>query len=73
VQALSSYRFQSTCPVKDTVREHVQGDAKKVFAIMGGNLRIEVLPESAVVPAFQLLDRFSKMTRAGGHFVSAGC
>ena len=35
----------------------------------GGDLRIEVLPAGAVVPAFQLLDAVSKGVLDGGHGV----
>src|SRR5262245_66680843 len=35
----------------------------------GGDLKIEVLPAGAVVPAFQLIDAVSKGTLDGGHGV----
>ena len=35
----------------------------------GGDLKIEVLPAGAVVPAFGLLDAVSKGTLDGGHGV----
>ncbi len=42
---------------------------KKVNDMTGGDLRIEVLPAGAVVPAFGLLDAVSKGTLDGGHGV----
>ncbi|HEY0878205.1 MAG TPA: C4-dicarboxylate ABC transporter, partial [Zeimonas sp.] len=43
--------------------------AKKVNDMTGGDLKIEVLPAGAVVPAFNLLDAVSKGTLDGGHGV----
>ena len=43
--------------------------AKKVNDMTGGDLKIEVLPAGAVVPAFQLLDAVSKGVLDGGHGV----
>jgi hypothetical protein len=43
--------------------------AKKVNDMTGGDLKIEVLPAGAVVPAFGLLDAVSKGTLDGGHGV----
>ncbi len=49
-------RWQSTWPAKDIFHEYAQDFAKKVNDMTGGDLRIEVLPAGAVVPAFGLLD-----------------
>jgi TRAP-type mannitol/chloroaromatic compound transport system substrate-binding protein len=64
-----SMRWQSTWPSKDIFHEYAQDFAKKVNDMTGGDLRIEVLPAGAVVPAFGLLDAVSKGTLDGGHGV----
>src|SRR6478672_11990884 len=62
-------RFQSTWPSKDIFHEYALDYAKKVNDMTGGDLKIEVLPAGAVVPAFGLLDAVSKGTLDGGHGV----
>ena len=62
-------RFQSTWPSKDIFHEYALDFAKKVNDMTGGDLKIEVLPAGAVVPAFGLLDAVSKGTLDGGHGV----
>jgi TRAP-type mannitol/chloroaromatic compound transport system substrate-binding protein len=64
-----SMRFQSTWAAKDIFHEYALDYAKKVNDMTGGDLRIEVLPAGAVVPAFGLLDAVSKGTLDGGHGV----
>ncbi|MGD9942887.1 MAG: TRAP transporter substrate-binding protein [Burkholderiaceae bacterium] len=64
-----SMRWQSTWPAKDIFHEYAIDFAKKVNDMTGGDLRIEVLPAGAVVPAFNLLDAVSKGTLDGGHGV----
>ncbi|MDB5560071.1 MAG: C4-dicarboxylate transporter, partial [Enterovirga sp.] len=64
-----SMRFQSTWPSKDIFHEFAQDYTKKINDMTGGDLRIEVLPAGAVVPAFGLLDAVSKGTLDGGHGV----
>jgi TRAP-type mannitol/chloroaromatic compound transport system substrate-binding protein len=64
-----SMRWQSTWPSKDIFHEYALDFAKKVNDMTGGDLRIEVLPSGAVVPAFGLLDAVSKGTLDGGHGV----
>jgi TRAP-type mannitol/chloroaromatic compound transport system substrate-binding protein len=64
-----SMRFQSTWPSKDIFHEYALDFAKKVNDMTGGDLKIEVLPAGAVVPAFGLLDAVSKGTLDGGHGV----
>ena len=64
-----SMRWQSTWPQKDIFHEYANDFAKKVNEMTGGDLKIEVLPAGAVVPAFQLLDAVSKGTLDGGHGV----
>ena len=66
-----SMRWQSTWPAKDIFHEYAQDFAKKVNDMAGGELRIEVLPAGAVVPAFGLIDAVSKGTLDGGHGVVA--
>jgi TRAP-type mannitol/chloroaromatic compound transport system substrate-binding protein len=62
-------RWQSTWPSKDIFHEFALDYAKKVNDMTGGDLKIEVLPAGAVVPAFQLLDAVSRGTLDGGHGV----
>ena len=62
-------RWQSTWPAKDIFHEYASDFAKKINDITGGDLRIEVLPAGAVVPAFGLLDAVSKGVLDGGHGV----
>jgi TRAP-type mannitol/chloroaromatic compound transport system substrate-binding protein len=62
-------RWQSTWPTKDIFHEYALDFAKKVNDMTGGDLKIEVLPAGAVVPAFGLLDGVSKGTLDGGHGV----
>src|SRR5256714_5341891 len=64
-----SMRWQSTWPAKDIFHEYANDFAKKVNDMTGGDLRIEVLPAGAVVPAFGLLDAVTKGTLDGGHGV----
>jgi len=66
-----SMRWQSTWPSKDIFHEFALDYAKKVNEMTGGDLKIEVLPSGAVVPAFGLLDAVSKGTLDGGHGVLA--
>ena len=64
-----SMRWQSTWPAKDIFHEYALDFAKKVNDMTGGDLRIEVLPAGAVVPAFGLLEAVSSGTLDGGHGV----
>ena len=64
-----SMRWQSTWPTKDIFHEYANDFAKKVNDMTGGDLKIEVLPAGAVVPAFGLLDAVSSGTLDGGHGV----
>src|SRR6185295_17780052 len=66
-----SMRWQSTWPQKDIFHEYALDFAKKVNDMTGGDLKIEVLPAGAVVPAFGLIDAVSKGTLDGGHGVVA--
>ncbi len=62
-------RWQSTWPSKDIFHEYALDYAKKVNDMTGGDLKIEVLPAGAVVPAFGLIDAVSQGTLDGGHGV----
>jgi len=62
-------RWQSTWPSKDIFHEFALDFAKKITDMTGGDLKIEVLPAGAVVPAFGLLDAVSQGTLDGGHGV----
>src|SRR5258705_712 len=64
-----SMRWQSTWPSKDIFHEYALDYAKKVNDMTGGDLKIEVLPAGAVVPAFGLLDAVFKSVLDGGHGV----
>ena len=64
-----SMRFQSTWPSKDIFHEYALDYAKLVNDMTGGDLKIEVLPAGAVVPAFGLMEAVSKGTLDGGHGV----
>jgi len=66
-----TFRFQSTWTAKDIFHEYALDFAKKVNDMAGGELKIDVLPSGAVVPAFGLIDAVSKGTLDGGHGVVA--
>jgi TRAP-type mannitol/chloroaromatic compound transport system substrate-binding protein len=66
-QGAISMRFQSTWSAKDIFHEYALDFAKIANDTTGGELKIEVLPAGAVVPAFGLLDAVSKGTLDGGH------
>jgi len=68
---VQNLRFQSTWPAKDIFNEFALDFAQKVNDMTGGEMKIEVLPAGAVVPAFGLLDAVSKGTLDGGHGVLA--
>jgi TRAP-type mannitol/chloroaromatic compound transport system substrate-binding protein len=68
-QAPTQMRFQSTWPSKDIFHEYALDFAKKVNDMTGGELKIDVLPAGAVVPAFGILEAISKGTLDGGHGV----
>src|SRR5213080_2029135 len=68
-QGVTTMRWQSTWPSKDIFHEYALDFAKKVNDMTGGDLKIEVLPAGAVVPAFGLIDAVSKGTLDGGHGV----
>src|SRR5690606_33517315 len=64
-----NFRFQSTWPTVDIFQEFAVDFTTKVNDMAGGDLKLEMLPAGAVVPAFGLLDAVSKGTLDGGHGV----
>ncbi len=68
-QGVQTMRFQSTWPSKDIFHEYALDYAKIVNDMTGGDLKIDVLPAGAVVPAFGLMEAVSKGTLDGGHGV----
>src|SRR5678815_3943938 len=68
-QGVTNMRWQSTWPTKDIFHEFALDYAHKVNDMTGGDLKIEVLPAGAVVPAFGVLDAVSKGTLDGAHGV----
>src|SRR6476659_2612117 len=62
-------RFQSRWPSEDICHEYATDVGERVNDMTGGDLKIEVLPAGAVVPAFGLLDAVSKGVLDGGHGV----
>jgi TRAP-type mannitol/chloroaromatic compound transport system substrate-binding protein len=62
-------RWQSTWPSKDIFHEYALDYAKIVNDMTGGDLKIEVLPAGAVVPAFGVLEAVTKGTLDGAHGV----
>ncbi len=70
-QGPTVFRWQSTWPAKDIFHEYATDFAKRVNDMAGGDLRIDVLPAGAVVPAFGMMDAVAKGTLDGGHGVVA--
>src|SRR5262245_46904649 len=62
-------RWQGTWPTKDIFHEFALDFAKKINDMTGGDIKIDVLPAGAVVPAFGVLDAVSKGTLDGAHGV----
>src|SRR5690606_10957223 len=68
-QTPTNFSCQSSWPTVDIFLEFALDLAQKINDITGGELKIEVLPSGAVVPAFSLLDAVAKGTLDGGHGV----
>lgn len=64
-------KMQSTWPTKEIFHEIFEDWAKKVNEMAAGRLKIDVLPDKAVVPAFELIEAVSRGTLDGGHGVGA--
>lgn len=60
-------RWQSAWSDKDIFQEFALDFARKVNDMTGGDLKIQILPAGAVVPAFGLLDAVSKGALDGAH------
>ncbi|GLK86266.1 TRAP transporter substrate-binding protein [Ancylobacter defluvii] len=70
-QAPIRLKFQSTWPNKDIFHEFAGDFTKRVNAMAGGRVELDLLPAGAVVPAFQMLDAVSAGILDGGHGVAA--
>ncbi len=70
-QAPIKLKFQSTWPNKDIFHEFAGDYVKRVNAMTGGRVELELLPAGSVVPAFQMLDAVSSGILDGGHGVAA--
>lgn len=66
-QGTIALRWQSAWPAKHPFHQHALDLAKKLNDMAGGDLRIEVAPLGAGVPAFGLLDAVSSGKLDGAH------
>ncbi|AUN95284.1 TRAP transporter substrate-binding protein [Pseudazoarcus pumilus] len=65
------FNFQSTWNSRDIFHEYAADFVRTVNEMSGGRLRLNLLPTSAVVGAFQLQDAVVKGVLDGGHGVAA--
>jgi TRAP-type mannitol/chloroaromatic compound transport system substrate-binding protein len=65
----AAWRFQSAWPARDIRHEFAVDYGKKVGAISGGRLKLEVVAVGSVVPAFQMQDAVHAGILDGGHGV----
>ena len=70
-QAVTTLKFQSTFPTTDIFHETLLDWGKKVEAMAGPRLKIDILPSGAVVGAFQLIDAVNDGILDGGLGVPA--
>jgi TRAP-type mannitol/chloroaromatic compound transport system substrate-binding protein len=70
-QAPITFKMQSTFPTQDITHQTLVDWAKKIDAMAGGRLKIDVLPSGAVVPPFELIDAISRGILDGGIGVPA--
>src|SRR6478672_5356676 len=63
------WRFQSAWPARDIFHDFALDYGKKVAAMSGGRLRLDVLAAGSVVPAFQMQDAVHAAILEGGHGV----
>lgn len=70
-QAPIKLKFQSTWPNKDIFHEFAGDYVKRVNAMTGGRVELELLAAGSVVPAFQMADAVSAGILDGGHGVAA--
>ena len=61
------WRFQSSWPQRDIFHEVAQDYVKRVNAMAGNRLKLELLPAGAVVGAFQIQDAVHSGALEGGH------
>ena len=66
-QGALTLRVQSAWPANDILHEYALDFARKVSAMSGGELRIEVLPGGAAAQPFGLLESVSQGLVDGGH------
>jgi TRAP-type mannitol/chloroaromatic compound transport system substrate-binding protein len=66
-QGALTLRVQSAWPVNDILHEYALDFARRVSAMSGGELRIEVLPGGAAAQPFGLLETVSQGLVDGGH------
>ena len=66
-QGALTLRVQSAWPANDILHEYALDFARKVSAMSGGELRIEVLPGAAAAQPFGLLETVSQGLVDGGH------
>ena len=66
-QGTVALRWQSAWPESHPFHEHALDVARRVNDMAGGDLRVEVAPLGAVVPAFGLLDAVSSGRLDGAH------
>jgi TRAP-type mannitol/chloroaromatic compound transport system substrate-binding protein len=66
-QGALTLRVQSAWPANDILHEYALDFARKVSAMSGGELRIEVLPGGAAAQPFGLLETVSQGLVDGGH------
>ena len=70
-QQTITWKFQSGFSPQDVFHEMLTGWGKKVGELSGGRLKIDALPNNAVVPFTQIVDAVSSGTLDGGLAVAA--
>ncbi len=70
-QQTITWKFQSGFSPQDVFHEMLTGWAKKVEELSGGRIKVDALPNNAVVPFTQIVDAVSSGTLDGGLAVPA--
>ncbi len=70
-QAPKTLKIHASWPAGQTIYENLKLFAERVEKLSGGRLKIEPLPDGAVVPAFQVLDASSRGVVDGAHTAPA--
>ncbi len=70
-QPTLTWKFQSGFPPQDPFHEMLTGWAKKVDELSAGRIKVDALPNNAVVPFTQIVDAVSSGTLDGGLAVPA--